>query len=361
MEKNITNVCDYFDVIHFEALSGEDVKLDNAMREAISSGLIPADYKFHITGETVQVFLEKNPDYVLPNIISTKTHSQLPEDWINSGVKKSVITRSAGYDHFEHLREVVNVASLREYCVQAVAQTALGFVYAMGLNLNELTNMADRFDRNNAKPYMEFGPNRVATVFGASGKIGGRIYELLQVNGFSVQGVDIREINSSVNYVSKGAALRNSDIIINAMNYTKDEKSPLYNKKYFSDEDFANVKNGLLFANVTRGDIAPESGVLKALDSGRLGGVALDVFTNESEFDSLRKSNGEFKTNHPDLVAAKILVDRSIARDGNIYVSPHQGFNSDVASKNKADEAIKHLVSWLQNSGQRFNEQLPYY
>jgi D-lactate dehydrogenase len=55
------------------------------------------------------------------------------------------------------------------------------------------------------------------------------------------------------------------------------------------------------------------------------------------------------------------MVKKSIDRSANIYVQPHQGFNSDIAAKTKASEAIKHVISWYKNRGSCFDEQLPYY
>ena len=91
------------------------------------------------------------------------------------GEKKSVITRSAGYDHFEHLQNKINLTSLREYCVDAVAQTAIKFVYATCGKLNEYTSKIKNFERNNISSFIEINKNRIATVFGV-GKIGKKIY-----------------------------------------------------------------------------------------------------------------------------------------------------------------------------------------
>ena len=64
------------------------------------------------------------------------------------------------------------------------------------------------------------------------------------------------------------------------------------------------------------------------------------------------------------LYEARLERDRlKIARErtGNIYVQPHQGFNSDVAASTKAHEALNHVIEWVKNGGKRFDEQLPYY
>ena len=93
--------------------------------------------------------------------------------------------------------------------------------------------------------------------------------------------------------------------------------------------------------------------------SGKIKGIGLDVFTNESRFAKiLADDNTVIEADH---YAAKIMVKKSIERSANIYVQPHQGFNSDIAAGTKAAESIKHVISWYKNKGKCFDEQLPYY
>ncbi|MBP1751139.1 MAG: hydroxyacid dehydrogenase, partial [Deltaproteobacteria bacterium] len=127
-----------YDIIHFEALGPEAVHLETETRKAIDRKEIPEDHACLITPKNVQEFMRDNSFVGLPDIITTKTHSVLPDQYIAGG-KKSVITRSAGYDHFEYLVDKVNIASLREYCVNAVAQTAMKFLYAAAGELNHYT------------------------------------------------------------------------------------------------------------------------------------------------------------------------------------------------------------------------------
>ena len=112
-----------YDILFFEALGEENAHLTEEMEKAKKLGTIPADLQYYIGTETLQEYLANNPDAALPDILSTKTHSILPEEWLHSGKKKSVISRSAGYDHFEHLANIANITSLRKYCVNAVAET----------------------------------------------------------------------------------------------------------------------------------------------------------------------------------------------------------------------------------------------
>ncbi len=353
-----------YDIIHFEALGKEADHLREETEKAQAEGKLPKEYNYVITPLNLQQYMAENPDTVLPNIITTKTHSKLPEEYLNNGVKKSIITRSAGYDHFEHLSSVANVTSLREYCVNAVAQTGIKFAYAAAGYLNHYTNNTLTFERNKTYSFMEFNKDRIATVFGV-GKIGKRVYELLEGNGLTVQAVDIRqdELNTlyggKVNFVSKEQAIVNSDIIINAMNLTRLPESKFYNVNYFSEEDLAKAKDGLVFVNVTRGEIAPESTLLKFYKEGKIIGIGLDVFSDENGFSAAVNGKKDFETdNHK---AGKELLDMAINRTGNVYVQPHQAFNSDVAAMSKASETIKHMIAWHANNKERFDEQLPYY
>lgn len=352
-----------YDIIHFEALGPEAQHLVEETSKAQRNKQLPEDFAYLITPSNVQDFLIENPGTALPDIVTTKTHSILPETYF-AGIKKSVVTRSAGYDHFEDLAEKANIASLREYCVNAVAQTTMKFLYAVAGELNHYAKNTETFERNNARAFTELGKHRILTVFGV-GKIGKRIYELAGLNGLTTQGVDIREeyldnlYRGSVHFVSREKAAGSSDVIINAMNLTRNKQSSMYNVGYFSKEYLSQAKDGLIFINVTRGEIAPESGLLELYMSGKIRGIGLDVFTNESRFAKiLADDNMVIEADH---YAAKIMVKKSIERSANIYVQPHQGFNSDIAAGTKAAESIKHVISWYKNKGKCFDEQLPYY
>lgn len=352
-----------YDVMHFEALGPEARHLEEEIQRAMARKEIPEGHTYLVTPKNLQEYLRDDPGTTLPEIITTKTHSVLPGQYLEGG-RKSVITRSAGYDHFEHLADRVNIASLREYCVNAVAQTAIKFLYAAAGELNHYSLNTVTFERKDSRAFMELDRHRVLTVFGV-GKIGKRTYELAEANGLTVQGVDVRReeldrlYGGSVRFVSKDEAIRSSDIIVNAMNLTRNPESRFYNMGYFSKEYLSQAKKNLIFINVTRGEIAPESVLLDLYRSGRITGIGLDVFSNESQFSALLL--GQPAETDANLLAAKALVEKSIDRSSNIYVQPHQGFNSDIAALTKAVEAVKHVAAWYRNGKERFDEQLPYY
>ena len=176
---------------------------------------------------------------------------------------------------------------------------------------------------------------------------------------YSVHSYTSCDYDHKVNFVSKEAAIKNTDIIINVMNLTRIPDSKLYNVGYFSEEYLRQATKPLIFINVTRGDIAPEHVLLKLYKEGKITGIGVDVFTDETEFSEALNGRGEFNTD--DLRAGKEILDKAIDRSENFYVQPHQGFNSDKAAVEKAKDAIAHVCAWYKNKGTKFDEQLPYY
>ncbi|CAB1253654.1 Hydroxyacid dehydrogenase [Ruminococcaceae bacterium BL-6] len=352
-----------YDVIHFEALGAEAKHLEEKTAAAIRAGELPEDFQSIITPDTVQDYLAAHPGFVLPELITTKTHSVLPESYLK-GSKKNIVTRSAGYDHFEQYAGLANITSLREYCVNAVAQTAVKLLYAAAGLLNHYRQNALTFERNHSQSFMEFTKGRTATVFGA-GKIGKRICELLEGNGLNVQAVDIRQdelqktYQGSVRFVSREEAARSSDIAVCAMNLTRSPKSRYCNVGYFSEAYLASFRKKFLFINVTRGEIAPESNLLEFYDKGKITGIGIDVFSDEDGFQ--KALNGQAEWKGKDRIAAKKLVKSAVKGSANIYVQPHQAFNSDIAAESKAENTIRHIAAWYRNGKTRFDEQLPYY
>lgn len=353
-----------FDIMHFEALGAEADHLVEETQHAEEAGLLPAGLTYIVTPLNLQEYLRENPETILPDIITTKTHSVPPKDYLASS-RKSIITRSTGYDHYEAIEDQANIASLRKYCVGSVAQTAIKLMYAAAGLLNQYTANTADFERNRNDSFMELCSDRTATVFGL-GNIGKRIYDLAKGNGLNVQAVDIREgvlkekfKDEEIHFVSKEEAIRSSDIIFCAMNLTRIPGKPGYNVGYFSEELLKKAKRGVIFINVTRGEIAPESVLLKLYKEGQIGGIGLDVFSEESALsDALR---GRSSYTDEDIEAAEEMIRMSEARTANIYVQPHQAFNSDKAAENKAHNTIEHVVYWYQHGKNGFEEQLPYY
>ena len=138
-----------FDIIHFEALGPEASYLDRRAEGPSGWDAPRAPRLSHHPAERPGI-----PEGTRGVPSAGHHHDQdtlrPSEEHYLSGGRKSIITRSAGYDHFEHLTREGDLASLRKYCVNAVAQTAMKFLYAAAGMLNHYTRNAATFERKNS-------------------------------------------------------------------------------------------------------------------------------------------------------------------------------------------------------------------
>jgi D-3-phosphoglycerate dehydrogenase len=91
-------------------------------------------------------------------------------------------------------------------------------------------------------------------------------------------------------------------------------------------EAFAKVKRGVLLVNAARGGIVDEAALLEALDDGRVGGAALDVFAQEPP-----------PPDHPLLLHPRVIC------------TPHVGASTEQAQINVAIGIAEQVRDYLQN------------
>ncbi|MGQ9478527.1 MAG: NAD(P)-dependent oxidoreductase [Thermoproteota archaeon] len=112
------------------------------------------------------------------------------------------------------------------------------------------------------------------------GRVGRRVSRLLRAFGCEVVVVDPfvepSEVSSKgFSYSTLQDALRTCDIVtihVSLNNTTR---------RMFGEEEFSIMKPGAYFVNTSRGEVVDEAALIRALESGRLKGVALDVYPNE--------------------------------------------------------------------------------
>jgi D-lactate dehydrogenase len=114
-----------------------------------------------------------------------------------------------------------------------------------------------------------------------------------------------------------------------------------HNKGYFSYEVLRQAKRDVIFVNVSRGEFSPPSVLLRLLQEGHLGGVALDVYDHEPDLANALRS-GE-PSREPEVKAALALQSWA-----NVILTPHNSFNTREAVDRKAAHSaqqLNHFVS----------------
>ena len=311
------------DVFFYEAFAEETEYLQQYLPPGITAG-----FSRKTVGEH---------DFAEPpaRLISIRTQSIIPASWATK--LAGILTRSTGYDHLAKYLEQGNYnlpcGHLPPYCSRAVAEQAMLLWTALLRNLSGQSKSFASFNRDGLTGWE--CEHKTLLVVGV-GNIGYEVIKIGQGLGMQVLGVDIVEKHSVVKYASIDQGLSVADIIVCAMNLTA------ANKYYFNYHLLKQARSGVVFVNISRGELSPSADLLRLLDENHLGGVGLDVFNHESELaDSLR--DGRYSDDE-EVANTLELVGRP-----NVICTPHNAFNTHEAIARKSKLSIEQISHFLKN------------
>nr|WKN36581.1 phosphoglycerate dehydrogenase [Tunicatimonas sp. TK19036] len=107
------------------------------------------------------------------------------------------------------------------------------------------------------------------------------------------------------------------------------------NQRFFGADDFANMKEGAIFLNLSRGFVVDVAALRELILNGRIRGAAVDVFPTEP-----KSNQEEFVSELRDLP--------------NVILTPHIGGSTEEAQENIADFVPGKLMEYI-NTGSTFN------
>ena len=112
--------------------------------------------------------------------------------------------------------------------------------------------------------------------------------------------------------------LRESDILTVHINLNAQTRGII------GEKEFAMMKRGVLLVNTARGPIVSEAAMLKALESGQLGGVGLDVYDIEP-----------------------LPMDHPLRRYDNAILMSHRGYATAEVLSERYEQAMNNILDFL--------------
>jgi len=262
---------------------------------------------------------------------------------------KYIATRSAGTDHIDKdaaTKRNIQVANVAVYSPQAIAEHTI----ALALSLNRHTIQANanshHFDfRLNGLIGFNFYGKTVGLI--GLGNIGQAVAAIFNGFGCRVIGYDVTPPENLVNIqlVSFEEVLGQSDIIslhipLNAAN-----------KYIINAATIAKMKKGIMLLNTSRGGLINTKDALKAIETGHIGYLGLDVYENEKGLFFEDHQQDE----HKDKTLEELMTFT------NVLITPHQAFLTAEALQQIADKTIQNLDFWekmnLKEKNQKFSNQ----
>lgn len=269
----------------------------------INDGIHP-DGKLLLEDAGYQVVTEKVAQDDLPNelpnynAIVVRSATKVRQDLIDQCPNLKVIARGGvGLDNIDvdYARgkglQVMNTPTASS---QAVAELAFGHMFTIARSLHDsnraMPTKGDTEFKALKKTYSKGIQLRGKTLgifgFGNIGQETARIAVALGMNVLPVDPV-INETEIGVNVFNSDEvklSVKLKTVKLEEMLAKADFISlhvPFIGKPFFSDKEFAMMKDGVVLINCARGGTVDETALLKALESGKVAAAGLDVFESE--------------------------------------------------------------------------------
>jgi D-specific alpha-keto acid dehydrogenase len=246
-----------------------------------------------------------------------------------------ISTRSIGYNHLDvdYAESVgISVGNVA-YSPDSVADYTLMLMLMLVRDAKSVIRRTDVHDyRLNDVRGKELRDLTIGII--GTGRIGVAVMDRLRGFGCRVLAYDIRPRNSA-DYVPLDELLQLSDLVTLHTPLTAGTHHLLDRRR------IAQLKRGAFVVNTGRGPLLDTDALIAALESGRLGGAALDVLEGEE---------GIFYT---DCRTKPVESERLVRLQGmpNVLISPHTAYYTDHALSDTVENSLINCLSF--ESGER--------
>jgi D-specific alpha-keto acid dehydrogenase len=243
-----------------------------------------------------------------------------------------ISTRSIGCNHIDaaYAESVGISVETVAYSPDSVADYTLMLMLMAVRNAQSVIRRAEVRDYRLADiPGKELRDLTVGVI--GTGRIGAAVIDRLRGFGCRILAYDNR-LKTRADYVPLGELLQQSDVVTLHTPLTADTRHLLNRQR------IAQMKHGAFIVNAARGAILDTQALLSALESGRLGGAALDVLEGEE---------GIFYADRRDKPIDSNLLLR-LHKLPTVLISPHTAYYTEHAL---SDIVVNSITNCLRFAG----------
>lgn len=243
---------------------------------------------------------------------------------------KYISTRSIGYDHINvKCAESVGISVENvPYSPDSVADYTLMLMLMVVRNAKSIIRRADIHDfRLNAVRGKELRDMTIGVI--GTGRIGAAVMDRLRGFGCRILAYDHRP-KTSAHYVPLDELLQQSDIVTLHTPLNADTNH------LFNRQRIGQMKHGAFIINTGRGSLLDTEALIPALESGKLGGAALDVLEGEEGvfyFDCRKKT-----------IESKLLL--RLQKLPNVLITPHTAYHTEHALRDIVENTFVNCLKF---------------
>lgn len=250
----------------------------------------------------------------------------------NLGVKM-VALRCAGFDNVDlDAAKKLGIAVVRvpAYSPEAVAEHAIGMMMCLNRRIHRAYQRT-RDANFSLEGLIGFNMhNRTAGVIG-TGKIGVAAMRILKGFGMRLLAFDpypsAQALELGAEYVDLATLFAQSDVITLHCPLTPE------NHHLLDREAFAQMKDGVMIINTSRGGLVDSQAAIEALKLQKIGALGMDVYENERDLF--------FEDNSNDVIQDDVF--RRLSACHNVLFTGHQAFLTEEALTNIGEVTLSNL------------------
>ncbi|MFA6416818.1 MAG: NAD(P)-dependent oxidoreductase [Patescibacteria group bacterium] len=280
------------------------------------------------------------------DILAAFIYSSLDKDTLEKlGKLKMIATMSTGFDHIDLdfcRTKKIKVSNVPFYGENTVAEHTLALLLALSRKLVPSVERArtGNFSLDGLRGF-DLKGKTIGLV--GLGHIGSKFAEMVSSLGMNILVYDLKPNQLlakklKLKYVALDYLLASSDIISLHVPYNK-ATHHLINSK-----NIKLIKRGAYLLNTSRGGLVSSSALLKALDSGILAGVGLDVLEEEGFIKEEKELLSKEFNKKFDLKT--VLRNHLLLQNPKVIITPHNAFNSQEALLRILDTTIENILAY---------------
>ncbi len=268
---------------------------------------------------------------------------------LHSGGTRLLALRSAGFNHVDieaAARLGLTVLRVPAYSPHAVAEHTIALILTLNRKIHRANSRVreQNFSLDGLMGFDMF--EKTAGVVG-TGKIGAIVARILTGFGCKVLAFDPAPnpecLSLGVEYTTLNDLLARSDIVTLHCPLTP------HTRHLIDARALAACKPGMMLVNTSRGGVVDTLAVIRALKSGRLGMLALDVYEEEGDL-FFRDLSDQVIT---DDVFARLLTFP------NVLITAHQAFFTREAVRNIAEITVGNFTDFERATAREENLVTP--
>ncbi|MDD5232984.1 MAG: hydroxyacid dehydrogenase [Syntrophales bacterium] len=257
-----------------------------------------------------------------------------------------IATRSTGFDHIdvpECTRRDVSISNVPRYGESTVAEHVFGLILMISHRLAESIDRTRKGDFS-LKGLRGFDLRHKTLGVIGTGAIGRNVIEIASGFRMRVLAFDLRPDHElerllGFTYSSFEDLLAHSDIV------SLHVPAAPGAGHLIASREFEIMKRGAVLINTARGSLIDVEALLHALAAGRISAAGLDVLPEEPAIREEAELLRSFFRKNYDL--STLLADHILLRMRNVYITPHNAFNTREAVERILGTTIENIQAYI--------------